>query len=97
MFLMKRIQIGINLSGRTERISTVQPVNQSIFYFYFLFSYQEFVDQTKRQEFQQDEGWDPIDNQSHPVYSQDEYKAYAKQHEEEIRRMIDQGLVKSNF
>ncbi|XP_021953849.1 nucleobindin-2 isoform X2 [Folsomia candida] len=60
-----------------------------------LISYQEFLDQTKRQEFQQDEGWDPIDPQSqnHPVYSEDEYKQYAKQHEEEIRRMMDQGLA----
>ncbi|CAL8119902.1 unnamed protein product [Orchesella dallaii] len=56
-----------------------------------MISFQEFLEQTKRQEFEKDEGWEPLDQ--HPQYSQDEYQQYAKAHEEEIRRMIDQGLM----
>lgn len=55
--------------------------------------FQEFLEQTKKQEFERDEGWDSIDQQKQPVYNEDEYKRYAQQHEEEIRRMIEQGLV----
>lgn len=57
-----------------------------------LSSYQEFLDQTKRKEFEED-GWDPIDPNAHPVYNEDEYKQYAQQHEEEIRKMIEAGVV----
>lgn len=59
-----------------------------------LISFQEFLDQTKKTEFEKDEGWDPIDQ--HPQYTPDEYQQYAKAHEEEIRRMIDQGLVRTS-
>ena len=54
-------------------------------------SYDEFVEQTKKQDFERDEGWKGLDEQ--PAYSQDEYQAYAQNHEEEIRRMMEQGLV----
>lgn len=49
------------------------------------------MEQTRKQEFQRDEGWDPIDQA--PVYTPDEYKNYQQHHEEEVRRMIQQGLV----
>lgn len=62
-----------------------------------LISYQEFLDYTRRPEYQKDEGWDSIDNANQPLYSQDEYKQYVQQHEAEIRRMMDQGLVSSQL
>jgi len=49
------------------------------------------LEQTKRQEFEKDEGWDGLDQ--HPSYSQHEYQQYAREHEAEIQRMMEQGLV----
>ncbi|KAJ6644268.1 Nucleobindin-2, partial [Pseudolycoriella hygida] len=47
--------------------------------------YKEFIDQTKKEEFQKDPGWDTVDTEK--VYTHDEYLAYEKRREEEIRRM----------
>jgi hypothetical protein len=58
---------------------------------FFFFSYDEFIAQTKRQEFYQDDGWDPIDQKQ--VYTQKEYAEFEARRQKEIQRMIDKGLV----
>lgn len=54
--------------------------------------FQEFLEQTRKQEFEQDPGWNTIDEQ--PVYTHEEYQAFERQRQMEIQRMIDQGLVR---
>lgn len=62
-----------------------------LFYTVFLFSYQEFLEQTKKKEFNRDEGWETIDSQ--PQFTQQEYEEFERRRQEEIQRLIDQGLV----
>ncbi|XP_015126263.1 nucleobindin-2 isoform X2 [Diachasma alloeum] len=52
--------------------------------------YQEFLAQTKRNDFQEDPGWKSLDEQE--LYSQQEYNAYEIQKQQEIQKMIAQGL-----
>lgn len=59
------------------------------------FSFEEFLEQTKRQEFNRDEGWDTIDTQ--PQFSQQEYEEFERRRQQEIQHMIDQGLVRTIF
>nr|CAG4643417.1 EOG090X0B17 [Ilyocryptus agilis] len=57
----------------------------------YLISFPEFLEQTRKQEFEQDPGWNTIDEQ--PVYSQQEYMEFERRRMAEIQRMIDQGLL----
>ncbi|KAK7075573.1 Nucleobindin-2 [Halocaridina rubra] len=56
-----------------------------------LISFDEFVEQTRKTEFEQDGGWQGLDEQE--LYSQQEYEAYQRQREEEIRRLVEAGAV----
>lgn len=57
----------------------------------FSHSFQEFVDQTKRADFEQDNGWQGLDEQE--LYSQHEYEEYERQRQEEIQKLIESGAV----
>ncbi|KMQ94290.1 nucleobindin-2-like isoform x1 protein [Lasius niger] len=56
-----------------------------------LISYQEFLEQTKKPDFQQDEGWQGLDEQQ--MYSQEEYEAFQKRRQEEIQNMVAKGML----
>lgn len=49
------------------------------------------MDQTKRADFEQDSGWQGLDEQE--LYTQQEYEEYERQRQQEIQRMIDAGDV----
>ncbi|XP_045123394.1 nucleobindin-2-like isoform X3 [Portunus trituberculatus] len=54
-----------------------------------LISFKEFVDQTKRADFEQDNGWQGLDEEE--LYSQQEYEEYQRQRHEEIQRLVEAG------
>ncbi|XP_066977561.1 nucleobindin-2-like isoform X1 [Macrobrachium rosenbergii] len=56
-----------------------------------LISFEEFIEQTKKTEFEQDEGWKGLDEQE--IYSQQEYEAYQRQRDEEIRKLVESGAI----
>ncbi|XP_076622787.1 nucleobindin 1 isoform X2 [Colletes latitarsis] len=56
-----------------------------------LISFEEFVEQTKKPDFQQDQGWQPLDEQQ--IYTQEEFEAFEKYKHEEIERLIAQGML----
>ncbi|KAG0718055.1 Nucleobindin-2 [Chionoecetes opilio] len=58
-----------------------------------LISFREFVDQTKRADFEQDNGWQGLDEQQE-FYSQQEYEEYERQRQEEIHRLVESGAVR---
>merc|ERR1719189_2949524 len=57
-----------------------------------VFSDDEFLAETKRDEFEQDPGWETMDMDDHDVFSDDEFRAYQAQREREIQGMINQGV-----
>nr|CAG4650388.1 EOG090X0B17 [Sida crystallina] len=57
----------------------------------YLISFQEFLDQTRKQEFERDPGWQTLDEQ--PTYSEQEYMEFERQRQMEIQRLIDQGML----
>uniref|UniRef100_A0A8D8S0G7 Nucleobindin-2 n=1 Tax=Cacopsylla melanoneura TaxID=428564 RepID=A0A8D8S0G7_9HEMI len=58
-----------------------------------LISWDEFLEMTRRQEFQQDPGWKPIDQEQ--VYSQAEVEHYERQRQAEVDRMVREGRLPS--
>lgn len=56
-----------------------------------LISYQEFLDTTKQPDFEKDPGWESLDQK--PVYTYEEYKEFERRRQEEVQRLIQQGLV----
>nr|CAG4638652.1 EOG090X0B17 [Cyclestheria hislopi] len=56
-----------------------------------LISYEEFLQQTMKDAFQRDPGWETIDQQ--PVYSQQEYLEFERRRQLEIQRLVEQGLL----
>uniref|UniRef100_A0A0A9YPC7 Nucleobindin-1 n=1 Tax=Lygus hesperus TaxID=30085 RepID=A0A0A9YPC7_LYGHE len=53
-------------------------------------SFTEFLEQTKRDEWRRDEGWESIDQK--PQFTQKEYEEFEKQRQMEIQRLIEQGV-----
>lgn len=60
-----------------------------------LIDFQEFIDQTKRDEFQKDPGWDTVDTEK--VYTHEEYLEFERRRQEEIQRMMAEHPVKFYF
>lgn len=58
-----------------------------------LISFQEFLEQTRKPEFQQDQGWDGLDQQR--VYTPEEYQEFERRRMEEVQQLIAQGMVRS--
>lgn len=55
------------------------------------FSFNEFVEQTRKAEFEQDGGWQGLDEQE--MYSQQEYEEFERHRQEEIRQLVEAGVV----
>ena len=55
------------------------------------FRFPEFLEQTRKQEFERDQGWNTLDEQ--PIYSEQEYNEFEHRRQIEIQQLIDQGLV----
>lgn len=56
-----------------------------------LISYEEFVEQTKREEFQKDPEWDTVDHQ--PQFTHEEYLEYERRNQEQVQRLIAEGKL----
>lgn len=56
-----------------------------------LISFDEFMAETKRDEFERDGNWETVDQA--PQFTHEEYLEFQRQREEEIKRLIEQGTV----
>ncbi len=63
-----------------------------------LISYEEFLTETKRDEFDNDPGWHTLDeDEQEDFYSDDEFRAYEAQRQREIQDMLNRGIVPQNY
>nr|CAD7398691.1 unnamed protein product [Timema cristinae] len=56
-----------------------------------LISFQEFLSQTRKPEFEKDQGWEGLDQQQ--VYTREEYQEFERRRQMDVQRMIEQGLA----
>merc|ERR1712226_210274 len=62
-----------------------------------LISFDEFMTETKRDEFEKDPGWDTMDQDEDEEFSDDEFRAYQAQRQREIEGLINQGQVPPGY
>lgn len=94
--LDKVYQSGIPEDDMRERVEEMERMREHVFKEAdtnkdHLISYEEFIEQTKRAEFQQDDKWETVDNV--PQYTHEEYLDYERKRQEEIQRLIAEGLL----
>ena len=59
-----------------------------------LISFDEFLAETKKDEFEQDPGWETMDQEEdNEIFSDEEFRAYQAQRDREIQGMINRGQV----
>uniref|UniRef100_A0A0K8UJ75 Nucleobindin-1 n=1 Tax=Bactrocera latifrons TaxID=174628 RepID=A0A0K8UJ75_BACLA len=56
-----------------------------------LISFQEFLEQTKRDEWNKDPEWETVDEK--PQYTHEEYLEFERRRQQEVQRLMAQGLV----
>ena len=63
-----------------------------------LISFDEFLAETKKDEFDNDPGWETMDmDEDHEIFSDDEFRAFQAQREREIQGLINQGIVPPGY
>lgn len=98
--LDKAYQSGLPEDDMRERAEEMERMREHVFQETDtnrdgLISFQEFLDQTKREEYNRDPEWQTIDEQ--PQYTHEEYLEFERRRKEEIDRMIAQGLVNNKI
>merc|ERR1711962_251163 len=63
-----------------------------------LISFEEFLAETKKDEFEQDPGWETMDQEEdNEIFSDEEFRAYQAQRDREIQGMINRGQVPPGY
>ncbi|XP_031619930.1 nucleobindin-2 [Contarinia nasturtii] len=94
--LDKVYQSGLPEDDMRERVEEMERMREHVFReadtnHDNLISLEEFIAQTKREEFNRDPNWDTVDNQ--PQFTHDEYLEFERRRQEEIQRLIAQGAL----
>lgn len=97
--LDKVYQSGLPEDDMRERVEEMERMREHVFReadtnHDDLISLDEFIAQTKREEFNRDPNWETVDNQ--PQFTHEEYLEFERQRQEEIQRLIAQGAVSLN-
>lgn len=94
--LDKVYQSGLPEDDMRERVEEMERMREHVFQeadtnHDNLISLEEFIAQTKREEFNRDPNWETVDNQ--PQFTHEEYLEFERQRRVEIDRLIAQGMV----
>lgn len=94
--LDKVYQSGLPEDDMRERVEEMERMREHVFReadtnHDNLISLDEFILQTKREEFNRDPNWDTVDNQ--PQFTHEEYLEFERRRQEEVQRLIAQGAV----
>lgn len=92
----KVYQSGLPEDDMRERVEEMERMREHVFReadtnHDNLISLDEFIVQTKREEFNRDPKWDTVDNQ--PQFTHEEYLEFERKRQEEVQRLIAQGAV----
>lgn len=98
--LDKVYQSGLPEDDMRERVEEMERMREHVFREADtnrddLISFDEFIEQTKRDEFQRDPGWETVDNK--PQFTHEEYVEFERKRQEEIQRLIAQGVASARY
>lgn len=94
--LNKMYEAGVPEDDMKERAEEMERMREHVFQEADtnkdgLISYEEFLEQTKREEFQKDPEWDTVDHQQQ--FTHEEYLEYERRNQEQIQRLIAEGKL----
>merc|ERR1719509_535386 len=61
-----------------------------------MISYEEFLTETKKDEFEKDSGWDTLD-EDEDLYTDEEFQQFEHEREEQIQKMVDAGQLPQGY
>ena len=98
--LDKMYQAGAPEDDMRERMEEMERMREHVFQEADsnrdgLISYEEFLAQTQKSDFNSDPGWETLDQQ--PQYTREEYEKFEQQRHHEIEAMIANGHVSAHF
>lgn len=98
--LDKVYQQGLPEDDMRERVEEMERMREHVFKeadtnHDNLISLEEFIAQTKREEFNRDPNWDTVDQQ--PQFTHEEYLEFERRRQEEVQRLIASGAVSTVY
>jgi len=61
-----------------------------------MISYDEFLAETQRDEYNKDEGWDTLD-EAEDIFTEEEYNKFEHQRQEEVQKMVQMGQMPQGY
>lgn len=62
-----------------------------------LISYDEFLAETQRDEYNKDEGWDTLDENDDDMFTDEEFAQFEQQRQEEVQKMMQMGQMPQGY
>jgi len=62
-----------------------------------LISFDEFLAETQRDEFEKDPGWDTLDDEDNELYTDEEFNNFEHEREAEVQRMMAAGQIPQGY
>ena len=62
-----------------------------------MISYDEFLAETQRDEFNKDEGWDTLDEDDQDEFTEEEFHQFEQQRQQEVQRMMEMGQIPQGY
>ena len=62
-----------------------------------MISYDEFLAETQRDEFNKDEGWDTLDEDEEDMFTEEEFQQFEQERQKEVQRMMERGQIPQGY
>jgi len=62
-----------------------------------MISYDEFLAETQRDEFNKDEGWDTLDEDEDDMFTEEEFHQFEQERQKEVQRMMEMGQIPQGY
>ena len=62
-----------------------------------MISYEEFLAETQRDEYNKDEGWETLDEEEDPEFTEEEFHQFEQQRQQEVQKMMQMGQLPQGY
>ena len=62
-----------------------------------MISYEEFLAETQRDEYNKDEGWETLDEEEEPEFTEEEFHQFEQQRQQEVQKMMQMGQLPQGY
>ena len=62
-----------------------------------MISYEEFLAETQKDEYNKDEGWETLDEDEEDIFTEEEFHKFEQERQKEVQRMMDMGQIPQGY